>query len=308
MAAPAPKVIPAFATGTGLARPNAGIYSKVSGTGIGGTSSKSDKDPLIEEVNTKLSNLDKQIKLAQNQNDKVREQALQGEAAKLVKEYVDKLLGKGFSVTSDEVLDLLNKGYGYSDDLMNELVDSLDALTDATEKANTLAEKQADVDKAREALENAKKQRTVRIYNEDSGQWEWIAKADDIQRAQEKLESAQKSLDDVKKDIAGDELEQWLETLKKANIGDVSGIEISPAVRELLSGASEEEQRRIADILKAITGGASNTVDTTGESIYRNSDSHDVYYQFGDIKLSDAQASGMTVKELANQLRALRLT
>lgn len=300
--------VPAFAGGTGLIKPGGGgIYSKTSGKGSSG-SGNNDKDPLIDEVNAKLNNLDKQIKLAQNQNDKVREQALQGEAAKLVKEYVDKLLGKGFSVTSDEVLDLLNKGYGYSDDLMNELVDSLDALTDATEKANTLAEKQADVDKAREALENAKKQRTVRIYNEDSGQWEWIAKADDIQKAQEKLESAQKSLDDVKKDIAGDELEQWLETLKKANIGDVSGIEISPAVRELLSGASEEEQRRIADILKAITGGASNTVDTTGESIYRNSDSHDVYYQFGDIKLSDTQASSMTVKELANQLRALRLT
>lgn len=308
MAPPAPKVIPAFATGTGLARPNAGIYSKVSGTGRGGTSSKSDKDPLVEEVNTKLSNLDKQIKLAQNQNDKVREQALQGEAAKLVKEYVDKLMDKGFSVTDDEVLDLLNKGYGYSDDLMNELVNSLDALTDATEKANTLEEKRADVDKAREALENAKKQRTVRIYNEETGQWEWIAKADDIQKAQEKLDSAQKSLDAAKKDITGDETKQWLETLKNANIGDVAGIEIAPAVRELLSGASEQEQRRIGDILKAITGGVANTVDTTGESVYRSTDSHDVYYQFGEIKLSDTQASSMTVKELANQLRALRLT
>ena len=283
---------------------NGGVYSGSysGGTGAGGsTASSSSNDALKKEIDEKLDNLDKQIKLAQNRNDKAKEQALQQEAAKLIREYVQKYLDKGYSNTSNEVLDLLNKGYGYSDDLMNELVDALESLTNATDAANKLAEKEQALEKARQELENTKKQRTVRIYNAATQQWEWVAKADDILKAQEKLADAEKDYNDAK-------LEQELDAIRNGNIGDIGDLTMSPALRELISKASEEEQRRITDILHAISGGATGTVDATGESIFRSSDSHDVYYQFGDLKLSEAEAKNMTVKELADQLRTLSLT
>ena len=302
--------ISTFAGGGGLpilggnSSGNGGVYSGSysGGTGAGGsTASSSSNDALKKEIDEKLDNLDKQIKLAQNRNDKAKEQALQQEAAKLIREYVQKYLDKGYSNTSNEVLDLLNKGYGYSDDLMNELVDALESLTNATDAANKLAEKEQALEKARQELENTKKQRTVRIYNAATQQWEWVAKADDILKAQEKLAEAEKDYNDAK-------LEQELDAIRNGNIGDIGDLTMSPALRELISKASEEEQRRITDILHAISGGATGTVDATGESIFRSSDSHDVYYQFGDLKLSEAEAKNMTVKELADQLRTLSLT
>lgn len=301
--------ISTFAGGTGLVRPggnssgNGGVYggSYSGGTGAGGSTASNSDDALKKEIDEQLDNLDKQIKLAQNRNDKAKEQALQQEAAKLIREYVQKYLDKGYSNTSNEVLDLLNKGYGYSDDLMNELVDALENLTNATDAANKLAEKEQALEKARQELENTKKQRTVRIYNAATQQWEWVAKADDILKAQEKLADAEKDYNDAK-------LEQELDAIRNGNIGDIGDLTMSPALRELISKASEEEQRRITDILHAISGGATGTVDATGESIFRSTDSHDVYYQFGDLKLSEAEAKNMTVKELADQLRTLSLT
>lgn len=299
--------IPMHAGGTGLVRPggNGGVYGgdHSGGTGVGGStaSNTEEDDPLKKEVNEKLDNIDKQIELARNQNDRAKEQALQEQAAKMVRDFVQEYLNNGYSNTSNEVLDLLNRGYGYSDDLMGELVDSLEALTDSTNAANKLAEKQQAVDKARQELENAKKQRTVRIYNPATGQWEWAAKADDILKAQENLEKAEKDYQDTK-------IEQELEALKNGNIGDIGDLTMSPALRELIANASDEEQKRIADILHAISGGAKSTTDTTGESIFRSTDSHDVYYQFGDLKLSEAEAKNMTVKELAEKLKTLKLT
>lgn len=298
--------IPMHAGGTGLGKPgNGGVYGGdySGGTGVGGStaSNTEDDDPLKKEISEKLDNLDKQIELARNQNDRAKEQALQQQAAELVKDFVQQYLDKGYSNTSNEVLDLLNRGYGYSDDLMAELVDSLEALTDSTNAANKLAEKQQAVEKARQELENTKKQRTVRIYNPVTGQWEWVAKADDILKAQENLAEAEKDYQDTK-------IEQELEAIKNGNIGDIGDLTMSPALRELISNASDEEQKRIADILHAISGGAKSTTDTTGESIFRSTDSHDVYYQFGDLKLSEAQAKNMTVKELAEKLKTLKLT
>lgn len=299
--------IPMHAGGTGLVRPggNGGVYGgdHSGGTGVGGStaSNTEEDDPLKKEVSEKLDNIDKQIELARNRNDRAKEQALQEQAAKMVRDFVQQYLNKGYSNTSNEVLDLLNRGYGYSDDLMGELVDSLEALTDSTNAANKLAEKQQAVEKARQELENTKKQRTVRIYNPVTGQWEWVAKADDILKAQENLAEAEKDYQDAK-------IEQELDAIKNGNIGDIGDLTMSPALRELISNASDEEQKRIADILHAISGGAKNTTDTTGESIFRSTDSHDVYYQFGDLKLSEAQAKNMTVKELAEKLKTLKLT
>lgn len=299
--------IPMHAGGTGLVRPggNGGVYGgdHSGGTGVGGStaSNTEEDDPLKKEVSEKLDNIDKQIELARNRNDRAKEQALQEQAAKMVRDFVQQYLNKGYSNTSNEVLDLLNRGYGYSDDLMGELVDSLEALTDSTNAANKLAEKQQAVDKARQELENTKKQRTVRIYNPVTGQWEWVAKADDILKAQENLAEAEKDYQDAK-------IKQELDAIKNGNIGDIGDLTMSPALRELISNASDEEQKRIADILHAISGGAKNTTDTTGESIFRSTDSHDVYYQFGDLKLSEAEAKNMTVKELAEKLKTLKLT
>lgn len=267
----------------------------------GGGETKTPGELLLEQANDLLQNLDKQIELARNRNDKVLEQELQDEAVSIVKEYVEKMLKKGLKANDNEVLDLLNKGYGYSDDLMNELVESLQALTDATDKANSLAEKQKAVDDAKEALENVKKQRTVRVFNPATGQWEWVANGEDI-------ESAEKDLEDAEKALRDEQINQELEAIKKAGIGDIEELMLGKGITSLISGATEEEQQRIADILKAITGGVEASTDTSGKSIFTSTDSHDTVYQFGEITLTEEQAGKMTVKQLADLIKELKLT
>lgn len=267
----------------------------------GGGETKTPGELLLEQANDLLQNLDKQIELARNRNDKVLEQELQDEAVSIVKEYVEKMLKKGLKANDNEVLDLLNKGYGYSDDLMNELVESLQALTDATDKANSLAEKQKAVDDAKEALENVKKQRTVRVFNPATGQWEWVANGEDI-------ESAEKDLEDAEKALRDEQISQELEAIKKAGIGDIEELMLGKGITSLISGATEEEQQRIADILKAITGGVEASTDTSGKSIFTSTDSHDTVYQFGEITLTEEQAGKMTVKQLADLIKELKLT
>lgn len=267
----------------------------------GGGETKTPGELLLEQANDLLQNLDKQIELARNRNDKVLEQELQDEAVSIVKEYVEKMLKKGLKANDNEVLDLLNKGYGYSDDLMNELVESLQALTDATDKANSLAEKQKAVDDAKEALENVKKQRTVRVFNTATGQWERIENGKDIKSAEKDLEDAEKALRD-------EQISQELEAIKKAGIGDIEDLMLGEGITSLINGATEEEQQRIADILKAITGGVEASTDTSGKSIFTSTDSHDTVYQFGEITLTEEQAGKMTVKQLADLIKELKLT
>lgn len=75
----------------------------------------------------------------------------------------------------------------------------LDALKEAheiREDDTEEAEKLLAVEKARIALENAQNERTVRVYNAATGQWEWQANAATVKSARETLAGAEKDLAD----------------------------------------------------------------------------------------------------------------
>ena len=77
--------------------------------------------------------------------------------------------------------------------LQDEL-DQLNAQKDATEDRLALEEKILAVEKARIALENAQKERTVRQYNAQTGAWEWVANAKNVETAQKNLIDAENNL------------------------------------------------------------------------------------------------------------------
>lgn len=86
--------------------------------------------------------------------------------------------------------------------LQQEMFDTIKATVDEylkkqtseEEKQLSLLEKQLAVKKAEEALENAKKERTVRYYNAATDQWEWRANAKNVKSAEDALEKAQDDL------------------------------------------------------------------------------------------------------------------
>lgn len=257
-------------------------------------------EELEKELGEALDNLDLQIKLAQNRNDEAKEVELQTEAAKKIKDLVETYRKAGYSETSNEILTLLNKGYGYSDDIMEKLISSIEAAVNATDAANELEERRLDMEEAQTALANAEKQRSVRVFNAETGQWEWIADQSKVQSAKERLEDAEKSYEKEQQN-------QLLDQLRDANLGDLGDLVLGEGILANLKD-DPELLKAFANALGAASGAADKTADASGESIFKSSDSHDTIYEFpGGITLTEEEAAKTTLKELAEQLRVLKL-
>lgn len=105
-----------------------------------------------------------------------------------LKKLVDYLLDKG----NDDLKDQLK--------VLDDQLAELEAERKAQEESNKLQEKQLAVDNALLDLNKAQVERTVRYYNEETQQWEWMADQKAVQDAQEAYEKALKDLNDYLSD------------------------------------------------------------------------------------------------------------
>lgn len=266
----------------------------------------------IDDLEEELKNLDAQIELAEKQGDTQRALQLEKQAQDKIAELIKAYQAAGYSDTSDEILRLVNNGYDYAQssdsrlsDLRKDLIDAIKTMKDTQEDANDLAEKQLAVDEARTALENAQNQRTVRVFNPVTGQWEWVANAKDVAEAEKSLKSAEESL-------AKEQQSQELAALENAleNGSSLKDITIGPALSALISNASLEETNALASALGVLTGGIQETADTSSRSVFDSIDSHDnvINYTFNGIQIGQAVAETTTLAQLAQMISPLALT
>lgn len=279
------------------------------GNGQGGSSGSSVPDfkALEKELSDRLKNLDLQAKLAENEEDFLKAMEIYGDAQDYIAELLDKYRAAGYAEDSDEVLKLANMGYEYAakqlggyDDLQSKLIDALNALTDATEDATALQERREAVDKAREALANAEKQRTVRIFNPVTGQWEWVANAADVQKAQENLRNAEDSLQK-------EELAQAINAIKNANPEDLANMTIGPAILDKLFGGTPEQQSAFLNALNGAYGGASYLGSAAAQTAFNQGNTIGTQYNLNGINITPEQAATMTIKDLLNMLQGLKI-
>lgn len=128
-------------------------------------------------------------------------------------------------------------------------IEALKEKDDAEAKSLRLEELRADLLEKQNDLLDVQKERTVRIYNAATGQWEWIADAGKVKSAQEALENARKSLSDYEKEIALDEAVAELEARKELIEAHYDELE---AEWDEIIKSIEEPGRDIADILEDI--------------------------------------------------------
>ena len=230
-----------------------------------------------------------------------------GDAQAAIAELLEQYRANGYAEDSDEVLRLANLGYDYAakqlggyDKLQENLIDALNALTSSTDKANELAERQEAVEKAREALANAERQRTVRIFNPVTGQWEWVANAADVQKAQDNLKSAEEAL-------RKEEFSQAVDAIKNAKPGELGDMALPPAILEALMGGTPEQQSAFLSALGAATGGADWLASSGAQTAWNQGTSIGTQYNLGNITLTEEQAENMTIKQLIAALQGLRL-
>lgn len=105
-----------------------------------------------------------------------------------LKKLVDYLLDKG----NDDLKDQLK--------VLDDQLAELEAERKAQEESNKLQERQEAVQQALLDLNKAQVERTVRYYNEETQQWEWMADQKAVQDAQEAYEKALKDLNDYLSD------------------------------------------------------------------------------------------------------------
>lgn len=286
-----------------------------SGRGGGGGSSaptKQDFNKLESDLSDLLSKLDEQIKLAENEGDYPRVVELYEQAQEAISDLVEKYRKAGYADDSIEILQLLNKNYDYANkqldvyhDKWDELIDALNADTDATKAAKELEEKRLALEEAQAAYENAQKQRTVRMYNAATGQWEWIADDKKVQSARDAVTSAEESYTDTVKSQAIAELEKMKDT-----VSDLSDVVLGPALSTVVTMAeTTEEFQNFARALNAVFGVGSFLQSTEGSTkVQPTVDSHDTNYTFGGVDITPEQAANMSLKELAQMLQVLKIT
>lgn len=275
--------------------------------------SKKTIENAAKELKDKLGVLDKQASLADKEGDPLAVVKYYEKAQEEIKKMIDMYRKAGYKDDSKEILELLEKNVDYGEkqvkvykEQWNNLIDALEADTEAQDLANKLAEKEQALQEAQQALDNARKQRTIRTYNAATGQWEWVADQSKIKSAQESLTKAEESYSEEVKDQAIKELEKLRDTM-----ADLNNVILGPALSAiLLKSESSEEFQNFARALNAVYGVGSYLSSTEGSSkvISTANDSHDTIYTFGNVTLTEEQASSMSVAELAQKLQVLKIS
>lgn len=122
----------------------------------------------------------------------------------------------------DELEDAVNKKLEEAADARDKQVDAIDkqiaALKDAKEaedEALKLEQLKAAVLEKQNALLDAQKERTVRVFNAATGQWEWEANASSVKSAQDAYEKAKEDLAEYERELALQREIDELEAKKK---------------------------------------------------------------------------------------------
>lgn len=147
---------------------------------------------------------------------------------------------------------------------LEDLDAQLDALKDARDTEEDrleLEEKILAVTEAQAKLANAQAERTVRMYNAATGQWEWVADQKAVQSAQDQLKKAQDALDKYRKDQDYDAAVAAIKAQQDAVNKRYDDLE---AKWEEILSAVEEPLREIADILADVA--KSGTARQKGET------------------------------------------
>ncbi len=99
-----------------------------------------------------------------------------------------------FSEHYEEIAEKVTTVKEAETEALQRQIDSLISLRDIERETLDTEEKKLAVIKAQKALQDAQKERVLRIYNEDTGMFEWHADEKSVQEAKENLNNAQKDL------------------------------------------------------------------------------------------------------------------
>lgn len=218
-----------------------------SGGGGGSSSSSSKTDAQLEKLKEIVNLRKSELDLIEAQGGTTKAQIeKQRQIQDALKNEINYLVSIGGNQT--EINKLWTEWYKINDDIKKLIEDMFDDLSDAASREIDALEKERDkalepldaqlkamqeqrdaaqdqldyeekllaVEEARQALQNAMAERTVRYWNSAKGQWEWTYDANKVASAQQSYDDAVKALADYEDQMAYDAAVKEIEAQKQA--------------------------------------------------------------------------------------------
>lgn len=249
-----------------------------------------------EIYDIRLDLLKSELALMEEREDDTETQIAKArEIQAVLREQIDALKEIGASQTE---INKLEKEWW---ELENEIADKTNQLA---EDRLSLEEKILAVQEAQVALMNAQNERTVRMYNAATGQWEWTANPKDIQSAQEALDSANQDLSDFYNDHK--ELQPEADEMGASELLAGMALTVPDEMIPEIIGTGGTSAPATSKKLQEIFTSAGATKAMVMQSNIGTQNNGNVYY-FGGISFTEAQAGSMTLKQLAEQSRILNI-
>ena len=249
-----------------------------------------------EIYDIRLDLLKSELALMEEREDDTETQIAKArEIQAVLREQIDALKEIGASQTE---INKLEKEWW---ELENEIADKTNQLA---EDRLSLEEKILAVQEAQVALMNAQNERTVRMYNAATGQWEWTANPKDVQSAQEALDSANQDLSDFYNDHK--ELQPEADEMGASELLAGMALTVPDEMIPEIIGTNGTSAPATAKKLQEIFTSAGATKAMVMKNSIGTQNNGNVYY-FGGISFTEAQAGSMTLKQLAEQSRILNI-
>lgn len=140
-----------------------------------------------------------------------------------ISKYIDEILQKAKDALQEQL------------DAIDEQIDKLKREHDAEEDANKLEELRLNILEAEQRLAEAQNERTVRYFNKETGQWEWMADQKAVAEAEKELQEARDAYD---KEVAEQAYEAQIQQLEDQ--------------KDALEDAYDELEKKWDDILSEL--------------------------------------------------------
>ncbi len=143
------------------------------------------------------------------------------------------------------------------------IIDAFKAEKEVKSDTLSLEEKRLAVEKARQALIDAENNRTTRVLNEATGQWEYQANARDVQNAKDSLKSAVDALNAYVEEAAWNEV---AEAVENGSVSEAEVLEIlSKWAKEAYGNDSPEFVSKIQTAFRKAMGTAASPDSVSGQ-------------------------------------------
>lgn len=165
---------------------------------------------------------------------------------------------------------------------LEEQLAAMQDQKDVQDEIAQLEEKQLAVEEARKALLDAQ-ERTIRVYNNKTGQWEWISDLAAVQEAQKALDEAEKGLADYREEMKINAMERQIDQIGDLYDKQIEALEDQNEALQEQTDALNEKKDELVEQYEAMI----EPLEAQKESLQAQYDAFEKQWEAIELTLSE---------------------